>query len=801
MIVATLGVLKAGGAYLPLDPAYPRERLAFMLADTRAPVVLAQKKWADSHLECEAKTVFIDVERSVIAREDDAAPNIAAVPENLAYVIYTSGSTGTPKGVPVSHKNLVHSTSARFHFYEEAVDRFLLLSSFTFDSSIVGIFWTLCQGGTLVLPPQRIEQDMQQLAAKIAAHQISHILTLPSLYAILLEQADAAQLASLKTVIVAGEECQRGLVDRHYNRLPQATLFNEYGPTEGTVWSTAYRIPANFESDRVPIGRPIPNMQNYILDSHGQLAPIGVPGELCIGGAGVTSGYLNRAELTAKRFVEHSFGGGPPIRLYHTGDLARHLPDGNIEFLGRIDQQVKIRGFRIEMGEIEASLVRHPVVRQAAVVAHTPDDQTDSAPKRLVAYVEPVDGQVASAGEFRRFLLDKLPEYMMPTAFILLNALPVTPNGKVDRQKLPAPDTNLALTADTAFVAPRTPIEEELAAIWATVLGVESVGIHDNFFELGGDSILSILVIAKAAQVTGRKLPLAALFQAPTIEQLSQILRQDGGEISNSSLVTLQAGGVKPPLYFIPGNLGNVFTDLGDIALHLASDQPFYGLQDTTDNPSQIKAMAERYVEQIRAFQPEGPYLLGGICSGGLVAYEMAQQLQRQGQSVALLAIVEAFAEEGNIRNYIRVVREIVRRLFRRVANTPTYNGRQEKPQPQARRYRELGALLRLKAKVIANMLDVAHYSPGPYPGRVDVFLTEESLTYYKPRLRWSRFAAGGAEIHKLPGSHDSIVGDNVEISEASMKNLAQQLTVCIDAVLAERPQLIGRRDETISSL
>jgi amino acid adenylation domain-containing protein/non-ribosomal peptide synthase protein (TIGR01720 family) len=522
MIVAILGVLKAGGAYLPLDPAYPQERLAFMLADTGAPVVLTQKKWADALQEREARTVVIDAEWDTIAQEDVAAPNTPVLPENLAYVIYTSGSTGVPKGVPVSHQRLVYSTVARYHFYERAVDRFLMLSSFTFDSSVAGIFWTLCQGGVLVLPPQRIEQDTQQLAATIAVHQISHILMLPSLYAILLEQADTAQLASLQTVIVAGEECRRGLVDRHYTQLPQAALVNEYGPTEGTVWSTAFKVPADFEGDRVPIGRPIPNMQNYILDSHNHLAPIGVPGELCIGGVGVTSGYLNRPELTTEKFIEHSFAGEPPIRLYRTGDLARYLPDGNIEFLGRVDHQVKIRGYRIEIGEIEAVLGGHPVVRQVVIVAHESDDATDTTPKRLVAYVEPIDGQKVSASELRRFLLDRLPDYMVPSTFVTLDALPLTPNGKVDRSKLPAPDTDLILAADTAFVAPRTPVEEILAEIWATVLRVKRLGIHDNFFELGGDSILSIQIIARAAQ-QNIKLKPNDIFRYPTVAALAGV--------------------------------------------------------------------------------------------------------------------------------------------------------------------------------------------------------------------------------------------------------------------------------------
>ena len=527
MMVAILGVLKAGGAYLPLDPAYPAERLAFMLSDTQAPVLLTQQKLAGSLPTSDAQTLLIDSDWETIAREEITAPPLAPNPENLAYVIYTSGSTGKPKGVPVTHQNLVHSTAARFAFYENKAERFLLLSSFTFDSSVVGIFWALCQGGTLVLPPSRIEQDMRQLAATVAAHKITHILTLPSLYAILLEQTNPAHLASLRTVIVAGEECRQGLVKRHYDRLPQAALYNEYGPTEGTVWSTACKIPATFAGNRVPIGRPIPNMQNFILDRHGQPAPIGVPGELCIGGVGVTRGYLNRPELTAEKFREHTFAGLSPIRLYHTGDLARYLPDGNIEFLGRLDHQVKIRGFRIEVGEIEAALSRHPAVRQAVVTVHTPAEQNNSANKRLVAYVEPVQGQQAAPGDLRRFLLDRLPDYMAPATFVLLDALPVTPNGKVDRKKLPAPDIEPAQTTDAEFAPPRTPLEEKLAVIWADVLGLKAVGIYDNFFELGGDSILSIQIIAKAARQKIKLKP-NDIFRYPSVATLAGVAQWGG---------------------------------------------------------------------------------------------------------------------------------------------------------------------------------------------------------------------------------------------------------------------------------
>jgi thioesterase domain-containing protein/aryl carrier-like protein len=370
-------------------------------------------------------------------------------------------------------------------------------------------------------------------------------------------------------------------------------------------------------------------------------------------------------------------------------------------------------------------------------------------------------------------------------------------------QKTDAPRLSAVMQSRPA-VASRTEAERRLTGLWKAILGTSPIGVQDNFFELGGTSLQAMQLMGQLEKVTGRKLSLASLFQAPTIEQLAQVLHEDGWEISNSSLVALQTGGVKPPLYFIPGNFGNVFNTLGDIAYFLGADQPFYGLQDSTDTPSQIRAIAECYVEQIRAVQPEGPYFLGGICSGGIVAYEMAQQLQRQGQSVAFLALVEIFAEEANVRNLIKVVADMLRRLFRRFGYTPTRSDEEAMVQTRANRRRqrtranrrrglsranrrrERWSFMRLKAKVMANMLGVARYSPRPYPGRVDVFLTEESLDLYKPHLSWSRLAAGGAEMHKLPGTHASITGDHVKIDRASMKILARQLTACIDAVLKE---------------
>ncbi|MGQ0603038.1 MAG: non-ribosomal peptide synthetase [Anaerolineales bacterium] len=365
MFVGMLGILKAGGAYVPLDPSYPRERLAFVLADTGAPVVLTQNSVRDDLPPTKATVLCLDSDVAQFSQSPISQPNAQTTSESLTYIIYTSGSTGKPKGVPITHRNLVHSTTARFDYYPERAERYLLLSSFAFDSSVAGIFWALCQGGALCLPEQDGEKDVHHVLSCIERWRVTHTLALPSLYNVVLEFAAPGQLDSLRCVIVAGEACTPPLVQRHYAALPQATLYNEYGPTEGTVWATVYRIPPDVQR-AVPIGRPISNMQAHVLDSHLQPVPIGVAGELYIAGDGLTAGYWNRPDLTAERFVEWD-----SRRLYKTGDLVRYLPDGNLEFLGRADHQVKIRGYRIELEEIEAALEQHPFVREAVVAARS----------------------------------------------------------------------------------------------------------------------------------------------------------------------------------------------------------------------------------------------------------------------------------------------------------------------------------------------------------------------------------------------------------------------------------------------
>ncbi|MGQ0593712.1 MAG: amino acid adenylation domain-containing protein [Gammaproteobacteria bacterium] len=526
MIIGILGILKAGAAYVPIGPSDPQERIAYLLSDSEAPVVLTHEGLLHRLPPHQAKVVCLDRDREIIAEEPHANLPNPATPTHLAYVIYTSGSTGKPKGVAVTHGNAVHSTWARFSAYQHPVEGFLLLSAFAFDSSVAGIFWTLCQGGRLCLPPEGGEKEPRTLDELLSDGQVTHLLCLPSLYGLLLESVPQAQLRGLEAVIVAGEACPRALVTRHHLRLPHAPLFNEYGPTEATVWSSVYRAQPADGDKPVPIGRPIANVQIYRLDGHLNPVPAAVAGELCIGGAGLARGYLRRPELTAERFIPNPFG-DPGSRLYRTGDLARYRPDGNIEFLGRIDHQVKVRGFRIELGEIEAKLRQHPHVKEAVVLAR--EDRPGD--RHLVAYLAPQRGQEGggesplTAEHLRDFLKDTLPDFMVPSAFLLLEALPFLPNGKVDRKALPAPETGTS-TRDGKAMEPRHAVDQALVEIWTEVLGAKSIGIHDNFFDLGGHSLSAIQVMVRLQDRFNVELPVASLFEAPTIAELAMLVTQ-----------------------------------------------------------------------------------------------------------------------------------------------------------------------------------------------------------------------------------------------------------------------------------
>lgn len=516
MPLAILAVLKAGCAYVPLDPSYPVERLAFMMKDAQLKAVVTNSRILPRIPQMPPQIICLDRDGSAIANESEKNLPITALLDHPAYVIYTSGSTGNPKGVVVSHCNLVHSTLARMAYYSEPAGAFLLLPSFSFDSSVAGLFWTLCQGGRLVIPEQGSHQDLAYLGELIERYSMSHLLCLPSLYRLLLEHEERS-LKSLRVAIVAGEPCPADLAELHRRCAPQATLFNEYGPTEATVWSTVYDLRFFTGGNAVPIGRPVANTKIYILDRHLQPAPIGATGELYIGGEGVSQGYLNHAELTAERFLSDPFSRKPGARLYRTGDLGRYRQNGEIEFLGRTDFQAKLRGYRIEPMEIELALAQYPSIRQAVALV-------DGNHLRAFATFKPQKS--ASAGELRSHLKNKLPDYMMPSSFALLESFPLTATGKVDRKALAAMESP-KLEHEQNFVAPRTALEQVLAGIFSAVLGIDRVGLLDNFFEMGGHSLMATQVASRVRESMGIDLPLRRIFEKPAVGVLATAILGD----------------------------------------------------------------------------------------------------------------------------------------------------------------------------------------------------------------------------------------------------------------------------------
>jgi len=546
MVIGLLGILKAGGAYVPLDPDYPDERLRYMVQDIQTPILLTQQLLVEKLPGCGAEIICLDQRWPEIGQYPSHNPAVENNPLDLAYIIYTSGSTGKPKGVMVSHRNAVHSTSARFSAYRDRVQAFLLLSSFAFDSSIAGIFWTLGQGGCLCLPSHNGAKDPVMLGRIMARQQVSHLLALPSLYALLLKQLPA-QLQSLKTVIVAGESCPTEVVKQHYAVLPEVYLYNEYGPTEATVWSSVY--PAGIDDiDRpLSIGRPIDNVQIYLLDRTGSPVPVGVQGELYVGGAGVARGYLNHPELTAEKFVPNPFNEAGS-RLYKTGDLARYRPDGNIEFLGRVDHQVKIRGFRIELGEIETRLLAYPEVIETAVLAR--EDQSGN--KQLIAYVVGHPDYLPDSAALREHLKAVLPDYMLPTAFVFLENMPLSANGKIDRKSLLAINADAPVTTQHSLAA--TPTEKKLAQVWAELLMIELPDSGANFFDLGGHSLLAIELVFAVQKAFGIELMLVDIFDQPTLAGQARLI--DGDPTDNSQkdiLIELEADAeLAPDIIAIP---------------------------------------------------------------------------------------------------------------------------------------------------------------------------------------------------------------------------------------------------------
>jgi len=816
-IIALMSILKAGGVYVPLDPTYPNERLRYMLEDACISVLVTQERLVQRLPHDTPTIVCLDSDWNAVAREGSDNPIIAVTDGNLAYVIYTSGSTGWPKGVSVSPASIArHCCDIRKYYGLDSSDRVLQCSSMSVDLSLEQIVPTLIAGATLVLARVNAWQ-MTEFERKVGELGLT-IVNLPTPYweALAWEPSEnPAQAARIlpRLVVVGGDVMSPDALARwQESPMRGVRLINAYGPTEATITANAFEITPRLgeiaANQGIPIGRPLANREIYILDRYGNPVSVGVPGEVHIGGAGLARGYLNRPDLTAEKFIPNAFGQEPGGRLYRTGDIARYRLDGNVEFLGRLDHQVKIRGFRIELGEIEAALGQYPGVREAVVLAReeTPGE------RRLVAYVVTEKESSVAIEDLRRFLKQKLPEYMMPAALLTLESMPLMPNGKIDRKALPA-SAPTRREVEKTFVAPRDALEAELIGLWEEVLNVRPIGVTDNFFELGGHSLTAVRLFGLIENRLGKRLPLAAVFQGATIEHLATIFRAHVESGGPSCLVAIQPNGGKPPLFLVHPAGGHVFPYV-HLAKCLGFDQPCYGLQakglEQGQEPhTRIEDMATHYINALRTVQSAGPYHLGGWSMGGVIAFEMAQQLHAQGQEVDFLALLDARVpssddsfegenfEASLLADFIRYFglslepRELAveapsDELLSRVLEHAKAAGLvpSDVDAAQARPFVELCK---------ADFRATRNYAMHRYPGRVMLFKAAQELAVpaADPTLGWSTWAAGGVDVHVVSGNHATMV------YSPHVESLAEAIKTCLSQTQSPMELLADGRESS----
>jgi aspartate racemase len=806
MVVGLLGILKAGGAYVALDPTYPKERLAYILKETQVPLLVTQRQLVEQLPQLDVPLVCLDTDEEAIARESEENPVSQVTSQHLAYVIFTSGSTGKPKGVQITQGNLGHYAQAMSEALTlQSDDIYLHTASFSFSSSVRQLMVPLSQGATVVIATAEQRKNPLALFDVIKQHNVTIIDIVPSYwqtcyYALGNMNAESRTAVldnKLRLILSASAPLSSDIPKNwRFGFQPDVRFINMFGQTETTGIVAVYPIPDEYSDEVVvvPIGRPIANTQIYVLNENRSPVPVGEIGEMYVGGAGLGRGYLNRPDLTQERFIPNPFSDEPGACLYKTGDLGRYRADGIIEFVGRMDYQVKIRGMRVELGEIELAIAQHPGVRETVVIAK----ENVSGDKSLVAYIVPKllsaeTSQTALIKELRSLLQQKLPDYMVPSAFVMLEALPLTPNGKIDRTALPAPD-QVRQDLEETFVAPQDELELELTRIWEKVLGVQPIGVRDNFFDLGGHSLLAVQLFAEIEKIVGTNLPLATLLQASTIEELARVLRQKEWSAPWSSLVAIQPGSSKPPLFCVHPIGGNVLEYLNLIP-YLGSEQPVYGLQaqglDGKQTPlNRVEDMATHYIKEIRTLQPEGPYFLAGFSFGGLVAFEMAQQLHGQGQKVALIALFDSHSpklrENGssflqracthltNLWQLEPMERfNYVRDLVRWYTNKGNYKEFMRNHLPES--------LLNFDV-LDANSQATKDYVGQVYPGVVSLFRcsVQKPQFSHDPQLGWGSLVGGGLESHTVPGEHDGM------FKEPRVRVLAEKLKLCLDKTQAE---------------
>jgi amino acid adenylation domain-containing protein len=807
MVVSLLAVLKAGGAYLPLDLSSPPRRLNAILKEAQPRLLITVSEWRELlPVGTETSVLCLDGEwdehewskaGSTVAVVN--APTVSA--DNLAYVIYTSGSTGQPKGAMITHRGVVNYLSwCQSSYPLDEGSGAVVHSPIGFDLTVTSLYGPLVSGGCVHLLEE--DEGVEGLAKALdhPGETYSLVKLTPAHLEMLSRLISVESRVGTRAMVIGGEALYGNDVKSWQERAPEVRLINEYGPTETVVGCCVFEVEAHSDvTSVVPIGRPIANTKLYILNEEMTLLPVGAKGELYIGGEGVGRGYLRKPEATADRYVPDRFSEAGGGRLYRTGDLARYREDGAIEYLGRIDNQVKVRGYRIELGEIEAVLRGFDLIQEAIVIQKGESRES----QRLVAYVVPKGDGDLTIDAVRDYLKSELPAYMIPSAIMTIDMLPLTDNGKIDYRELPDWDDETAQVR-RSFVAPRNLVELHVAEIWQDVLNVRPIGATDNFFDLGGHSMLGLRVSARIFEEFGYDLPLSAFFEGGTVEHLASLI-QNKTNTRSSHLVTLQAGTSGPPIFFVHPIGGGVVC-YAYLARHLGADQRVYALQalEKDDPHTQVETMAAGYIEAMRQVEPNGPYLLGGWSFGAYVAFEMASQLKQAGQQVELLAILDNGApglnnsapEDDPINSNDPVA---LARILESFANL-------KEPMPiDEDHLRQLGADEQLlyimaqakKARIMPQELTLHQvkrslhnfksrveaarsYAAQVYPGKITLFRCAETqpadtdVLAADPTWGWSRISSEPVELHMVAGSHESMV------AEPDVLDAAAKLKECI---------------------
>lgn len=777
-LVAILAVLKAGAAYVPVDPTYPQNRIDSIVQNASTRVILAEPRFADRLSHCECEIIGVDADDD---REFEHGPASGVTPNDLAYVIHTSGSSGRPKGVMVEHRSVVNLVRFYLDFHALAEgDRGTQIMRPGFDASVVEIWPMLAAGATICIPEERVYMDPARLLPWMAETGITFSDVPTALAEGIFEEPLPLGLR-LRTLITGGDKLRR--------RPPAGfpiPVYDQYGPTETTVITTQGRVlPSDQTDEPLDIGRSIPNHRAYVLDNDLALVPDGEVGELVVAGAGVARGYLNLPEETARRFVADPHADEPGDRMYRTGDRVRRLPDGCLQYLGRIDEQVQLRGFRIEPSEVQDQLARHPDVREALVLPYSVDGEGASG---LVAYWLAREGATASVASLRAFLGECLPHYMVPTRFVALKAWPLTGNGKVDRRALPAPP---AAPGDREVRPPRNDLERKLVDIWSDVLACGPVGIDDDFFDLGGQSLLAARVFSRIERELDLDLPLALLFDAPTVAALADHVRGVAPVESGRGLIPLQTDGTQPPVFFLPGVGGHVLS-FRELARALGPDQPSFGLQDPAlDEEAEpfesIEQMAAHFVGLVRQTTEGPPYCLCGYSFGGTVALEMARQLRAAGETSVFLGLIDTpapgypaklpFAERMAVHlgNFTGGSFEDRRHYFSQRLSNLRRRFSEEHDLYQG----EVADVVtpRMRSVIAAHYRCHERYTFPKYPGRICLLRALEQpdwpgTSFDDPHMGWGKIARAGVAVHEVPGTHlEMLHADNRRVLARELTN------------------------------